>query len=53
MSILYLMVPMSLVLGALFVGAFVWMARSDQYEDLETPASRILLEECSDEGETK
>lgn len=52
MSIVYWMVPFSLLLGAVFVFAFVQSARSGQYDDLETPANRILIEESHDTGGT-
>ena len=42
MNIIYFMVPVALLLGGLFVGGFIWMVRSGQYDDLETPAIRIL-----------
>jgi len=45
MNILYFMVPAALLLGLLFVGIFVWVVRSGQYEDLETPAVRMLFDE--------
>ena len=45
MNIIHLMVPMALMLGAGFLISFIWMARQGQYDDLETPAHRILLEE--------
>lgn len=45
MSILHLMIPMALLLGLGFVAAFVWSVWQGQYDDLETPAFRILLEE--------
>lgn len=49
MNIITYMVPIALGLGLGFVGLFVWTARSGQYDDLETPAVRILIE---DEHET-
>lgn len=42
MNILVLMVPMSLLLGAGFIAAFFWATAREQFEDLETPAHRIL-----------
>jgi cbb3-type cytochrome oxidase maturation protein len=42
MNILILMVPMSLLLGLGFIGAFFWASSRNQFEDLETPAHRIL-----------
>jgi cbb3-type cytochrome oxidase maturation protein len=45
MRIIHLMVPMALMMGAGFLGAFIWFVRKGQFDDLETPAHRILLEE--------
>jgi cbb3-type cytochrome oxidase maturation protein len=42
MNILFLMIPMALLLGFGFLAAFLWANRQDQFEDLETPAMRIL-----------
>lgn len=42
MNILVLMVPMALLLGIGFVGAFFWACSHGQMDDLETPAHRIL-----------
>jgi len=45
MNILYLLIP----IGVLFLGAaiwlFIWTVRSGQYEDLEGPAYRILMDD--------
>ncbi|MFU8895656.1 MAG: cbb3-type cytochrome oxidase assembly protein CcoS [Gammaproteobacteria bacterium] len=45
MSILYLMIPMGIliVIGALW--AFFWAVSNDQFDDLESPAWRILLDD--------
>ena len=45
MSILYLMIPMGILIliGALW--AFFWAVDSDQFDDLESPAWRILLDD--------
>jgi cbb3-type cytochrome oxidase maturation protein len=45
MNILYILVPLALVMAALAVLAFRWAARQGQFDDLETPAVRILLDE--------
>ncbi len=42
MSILVFMIPMALALGVGFVLAFLWAANQGQFDDLETPAHRIL-----------
>jgi cbb3-type cytochrome oxidase maturation protein len=44
MRIIYFMLPISLGLGFGFLFAFVRSALRGQYDDLETPAHRILLE---------
>jgi cbb3-type cytochrome oxidase maturation protein len=47
-SVLYLVVPLALVVVVLAIGAYVWSARSGQFDDLDTPAVRMLHD---DEGE--
>jgi cbb3-type cytochrome oxidase maturation protein len=42
MSVVYLVLPLALMLVGGAVLAFVWSARSGQYDDLETPAVRVL-----------
>ncbi len=42
MNILFLMIPMALGLGALFIYGFFWAVSNGQMDDLETPALRIL-----------
>ena len=48
MDILYLLVPIALVLAAAGVGAFFWAVRNGQYDDVQTPAIRVLLDEDQD-----
>lgn len=45
MSILFLLIPLSLILLGLAVWAFFWAVRNDQFEDLEGPAYRILFDD--------
>ncbi|WP_417334924.1 cbb3-type cytochrome oxidase assembly protein CcoS [Halobacteriovorax marinus] len=45
MNILYLLVPLALLLGVLFVGAFIWATKKGQFDDLDTPAARIVLDD--------
>jgi cbb3-type cytochrome oxidase maturation protein len=47
MSILYFLIPLSLVLLGLAVWAFFWAVNSGQFDDLDSPAWRILLEDDS------
>jgi cbb3-type cytochrome oxidase maturation protein len=44
-EILYLLIPLSVVLVAVIVVAFFWAIRSGQFDDLEGPAHRILLDD--------
>ncbi len=45
MSVLYIVLPVSLLLAAGFVAAFVWAVRCAQYDDVETPALRMLSDD--------
>ncbi len=45
MSVIFLLIPLSVLIAASFLGAFIWAVRSGQYEDTCTPAMRLLLEE--------
>ncbi len=49
MNVLIVLVPVSLTLAILALVAFLWTLRSEQYDDLEGDAWRIL----SDEPETQ
>ncbi|HEX2525007.1 MAG TPA: cbb3-type cytochrome oxidase assembly protein CcoS [Geminicoccus sp.] len=42
MNIIGFLIPIALILGGLGVIAFIWCLRSNQYEDLEGAAWRIL-----------
>jgi cbb3-type cytochrome oxidase maturation protein len=45
MNALAITIPVSLLLVAFFVAAFIFAVRRDQFEDLLTPAHRILLDD--------
>ena len=45
MDILYLLIPLSVVLVAVIVAAFLWAIRSGQFDDLDGPAHRILSDD--------
>lgn len=45
MNVLIMMIPMALILGIGFVSAFLWATSKGQFDDLETPAHRMLLDE--------
>ncbi|HVZ78686.1 MAG TPA: cbb3-type cytochrome oxidase assembly protein CcoS [Gemmatimonadaceae bacterium] len=42
MSVVYLVVPLALLVVAAAVWAFVWATRRGQFDDLDTPAERVL-----------
>jgi cbb3-type cytochrome oxidase maturation protein len=42
MSVLFLVLPLALVLVGVAVWAYVWSARGGQFDDLDTPAVRLL-----------
>lgn len=42
MTVLYVLLPLSLLISASAAAAFVWAVRRGQLDDLETPALRIL-----------
>lgn len=45
MEILYLLVPIALIFVALAIVAFIWAGKSGQFDDLEGPAHRILMDD--------
>ena len=47
MDILYLLIPLSLVLVFVIGVFFWWSLRSGQYEDLDGPGHRILMDDDS------
>jgi len=45
MEVLYLLVPIAILLAAGIVWAFIWAVRSGQFDDMEGPAHRILMDD--------
>ena len=45
MTILYLLIPLGLLLLAVGVGAFFWATRSGQFDDLESPAWSVVMDD--------
>ena len=50
MDILYLLIPLSLVLVFIIAVFFWWSLRSNQYDDLDGPGYRILMDDDSNVG---
>lgn len=47
MNILYLLIPLGLILVGLAVAAFFWAVRAGQFDDLETPAMSVIMDDDS------
>jgi cbb3-type cytochrome oxidase maturation protein len=45
MSIIYVVIPIALVVVLAAVLAFVWATRRGQFDDLDTPAMRMLADD--------
>lgn len=45
MDIIYILVPLSLLLIGIAVLIFFWAVKSGQFEDMESPAHRILFDD--------
>ena len=47
MTIIYVLIPVGLILLGLAIWAFFWAAGSGQFDDLESPAWKIILDDDS------
>ncbi len=45
MSSLYFLIPMAVIILAAGIWAFVWSVKSGQFEDMDGPAHRILMDD--------
>ncbi|TCS73900.1 cbb3-type cytochrome oxidase maturation protein [Sulfuritortus calidifontis] len=45
MDILYLLIPLSIVFVAVIAMGLLWAVKSGQFEDMEGPAHRILMDD--------
>lgn len=45
MSILYVLIPLALLILGGAVWAFFWAVGNGQFDDLDTPAMRILMDD--------
>lgn len=50
MSVIFILIACSLLLAVSFLGAYLWAAKSGQYEDDYTPSVRMLFDD--EEGTT-
>jgi cbb3-type cytochrome oxidase maturation protein len=47
MEIIVVLLPLALGLGAVFLGFFLWAVKRGQYDDVETPKYRMLLDDTT------
>jgi len=45
MEIISVLMPLAILLALSFIAGFIWMTIKGQYDDLETPALRMLLDD--------
>ena len=45
MSVILLLIPLSVIVAAVFLAAFIWAVRSGQFEDTCTPSMRLLTDD--------
>ena len=45
METMTFLIPMAILMGIGFVAAFIWATKNGQYDDMETPASRMLFDD--------
>lgn len=59
MSVLFIVLPLAILIAGAFVAAFAWAAKAGQFDDLDTPAMRVAMEDdatappkttCEDQG---
>ena len=48
MTILYVIIPIAIILVSFFVWIFLWAVKNEQFDDLETPAHKILVDDWND-----
>ena len=46
MNVLFFLVPLAVLLAGLGVYGFFWAVRSGQFDDVETPALRMLIDDA-------
>ena len=45
MSVLYVLIPLGLVLLIVAVAAFFWAVGAGQFDDMDTPAWRVVMDD--------
>lgn len=47
MELVYVALPVALLVGGAALAAFIWAARDDQFEDLDTPPKRAIFDDVA------
>ena len=47
MEVMFVLIVASLCFALAFLFAFIWAVKSGQFEDCDTPAMQVLMEEAS------
>lgn len=42
---IFILLPLAILIAGVMLALFIWAVRSGQYDDLETPAHRILFDD--------
>jgi cbb3-type cytochrome oxidase maturation protein len=45
MEVITILIPLAILLALSFIAGFIWMTMKGQYDDLETPAMRMLIDD--------
>ena len=45
MNVIFVLIPLAVTLLVVALGAFLWAVRHAQFDDLDTPATRILFDD--------
>ena len=53
MDIVFVLLPLTILLAVVGIVAFMWALDSDQFEDVETPALRVLYDDGDDATDSK
>ncbi len=50
METIFVLLPLALLIAAIAVGFFIWAATTGQFDDLDTPAVRMLFDDEAPAG---
>ena len=45
MDIIFVLLPISLLIALVALGAYIWSVRSGQFDDLDSPAVRAIMDD--------